>query len=240
MSKQEALWQRLLQVEKPWRVLKYERDEHRQQHFITIGPESQRSWFGLVSRPAEALDTINWRHRNFGDWEVHLKVQAPTDADLSQQPWQGGRNQPFTNALAQEVFAMLREELTLTRICKLTGIPIADLWRFQYALDNGEWSPARSAAGSATPRADSSGPSSPPDGDIPNLNHPVWADIAKGGLEIDTRVLSLKMLLARLRSQLQRTSDEEVMMLKLQELRRYFVNNRRLLVHELKQLRGYR
>jgi len=49
-------------------------------------------------------------------------------------------------------------------------------------------------------------------------------------------VLGLRLLLSRLRTQFEVIADDEVRLLKLQELHRYFVKNRRLLTHELAQL----
>ncbi len=234
MNDERNLWQRLLRIEAPWRVLDCDFDGDRQYCEVTVGLEESRAWFGLSRRPAGETEPVTWRHQNFGEWEVRVRVLVPPNADLSHQPWQGQRDQPFTHALSHEIFAMLREGLTLPGICKLTGVRIEDLWRFRHAMDQGKWSTTTCGdkAASQAPEATET--------DVPEITSAVWAGMARGSLDIDIRVLSLKMLLGRLRSQLERTSDEEVVMLKLQELRRYFVNNRHLLVHELNQIRGQR
>ena len=76
------------------------------------------------------------------------------------------------------------------------------------------------------------------DGDVPDVSDPVWMQLASGGIEPDIRVLSLKLLLTRIRSQMDIIHDDEVRMLKLRELHRYFVKNARMLGHELAQIRG--
>jgi len=56
-------------------------------------------------------------------------------------------------------------------------------------------------------------------------------------MKLDIRVLSLKLMLTRVRSQLEVISDDEVRLLKLRDLHRYFVKNERVLGHELAQLK---
>jgi hypothetical protein len=79
----------------------------------------------------------------------------------------------------------------------------------------------------------------PTSGDIPDVSDPVWLKLIEGQVDLDIRALSLKLLMTRLRSQLEVITDEEVRMLKLRELHRYFVKNARMLGHELSQLRTY-
>jgi hypothetical protein len=71
------------------------------------------------------------------------------------------------------------------------------------------------------------------------VSDPVWLKLIEGQVDLDIRALSLKLLMTRLRSQLEVITDEEVRMLKLRELHRYFVKNARMLGHELSQLRTY-
>ena len=72
---------------------------------------------------------------------------------------------------------------------------------------------------------------------VPDVTDPVWLRLLDGDLSLDIKVLSLKLMLTKLRSQLDLIHDEEVRLLKLKELHRYFVKNERVLTHELDQLR---
>ena len=72
---------------------------------------------------------------------------------------------------------------------------------------------------------------------MPDVTDPVWLRLLDGDLSLDIKVLSLKLMLTKLRSQLDLIHDEEVRLLKLKELHRYFVKNERVLNHELAQLR---
>lgn len=72
---------------------------------------------------------------------------------------------------------------------------------------------------------------------MPDVTDPVWLRLLDGDLSLDIKVLSLKLMLTKLRSQLDLIHDEEVRLLKLKELHRYFVKNERVLTHELDQLR---
>ena len=179
---------------------------------------------------------MSWRHANLGDWQVYVHVLAPANADLARQPWAGEAGLPFTRALNQRVFAFLREGCSLQSICTLLDLPIAELWRFRYAMDSGRWGLERNAAVHPPPVGRDVEASNDPD--IPDVADPVWAAVLEGGRQLDVRVLGLKLLLTRLRSQFELISDAEVRTLKRQELHRYFVKNKRLLAHERDQIRG--
>jgi len=235
MNDERSLWRKLLRIEEPWSVLESRIDSGRRRHDVWIGLEVPRGWFGLARKPLPTAAAVSWRHVRFGDWEVRVHVAAPNGVDLSCHPWAGEPDLPFTRALNEQVFALLREGCSLQSICTLLDLPIAELWRFRYAIDSGRWS------GAAGGRHDGevAAPAGPPEADsgIPDVRDPVWLALLDGSRQIDVRVLGLKLLLTRLRAQLEMISDNDVRMLKLHEFHRYFIKNRRLLAHELAQIR---
>lgn len=235
MNDGRALWSTLLRVEEPWSVLSFKVDPHSRRHDVSIGIEVARGWFGLSRKAPQPAPVVSWRHVNFGDWEVHVHVLAPEGTDLSRYPWAGDTELPFTRALNQQVLAMLREGCTLQSICTLLNVPLTELWKFRYAIDSGRWS---ASEGAAMPPAAPAASTAPPDGELPDAADPVWRALLDGSLQIDIRVLGLKLLLTRLRSQLELIADEDIRMLKLQEFQRYFAKNRHLLAHELAQIRA--
>jgi hypothetical protein len=74
---------------------------------------------------------------------------------------------------------------------------------------------------------------------VPEPDHPVWEKLLDGSTSIDIRVLGLRLLLAKMREQMQAITDREVRMLKSYELQRYFARNQRQLAYELAQLRPH-
>jgi hypothetical protein len=133
------------------------------------------------------------------------------------------------------VFALFGEGVSLQSVCTLLDLSLQDVWRYRYALDTGRTGsgesevPGRPAAPTADPVTASAL--------VPDVTDPVWLRLLDGDMSLDIKVLSLKLMLTRLRSQLDLIHDEEVRMLKLKELHRYFVKNERVLTHELDQLR---
>ncbi|HNB89487.1 MAG TPA: hypothetical protein PLP91_03795, partial [Plasticicumulans sp.] len=73
---------------------------------------------------------------------------------------------------------------------------------------------------------------------LPEADDPVWGRLAGGDISIDIGVLSLKLLLTRVRSQYEAMPDDESRRLKARELHRFFVKNLRMLGAELQQLRA--
>ncbi len=68
------------------------------------------------------------------------------------------------------------------------------------------------------------------------LTKEVGYALLDGSTNIDIRVLSLKLLLTKLREQMRVITDAEVRVLKAYELQRYFLRYEQMLGHELGQL----
>lgn len=239
MNDPQQVLRTLLNVEEPWKVTDTRLDTGRRRHDIWIALEVSRGWFGLGrARAAPSAPPVSWRHVNFGDWEVHVHVAAPGNADLSQQPWAGEEDLPFSRALTRQVFEHLREGCSLQSIGTLLRLPVAELWRFRYALDSGRWSAAGAPAAVEAGAGDGQGAEGHGDPDVPAPGDPVWVALLDGSLPLEVRALGLRLLLSRLRAQFAVIGDDEVRGLKLQECHRYFLRNKHQLAHELAQLKG--
>jgi hypothetical protein len=75
--------------------------------------------------------------------------------------------------------------------------------------------------------------------DLPDVSDPLWLALLQGERDLDVRTLSLKLLLTKLRAQARSTRDDEVMMLKLVELHRFFGRHQAVLRHEIGQLQRW-
>lgn len=76
--------------------------------------------------------------------------------------------------------------------------------------------------------------------ELPEPSDPLWMALLEGRCELNVRALGLRLLLAKLRSQIGSISDDDVRMLKLVELHRYFARHQAALGHEIAQLRDWR
>lgn len=243
MALDKVLLGHLLQLNEPWTVREFRFDPGARRIDAWIGLEVQRGWFGFGRRPQEpdARERV-WRHIDLAGWRCHLRVLAPANADLSALPWAGPDDLPFSQALSKQVFALFNEGVSLNGICAITGIPLQELWKFKFALDQGKAAiadPSKPASAQLAASADAAGASAASGDDVPDVADPVWLQLIEGQRDIDIRALSLKLLMTRLRSQMEVITDDEVRMLKLRELHRYFVKNARMLSHELAQLRTH-
>lgn len=75
--------------------------------------------------------------------------------------------------------------------------------------------------------------------ELPDVSDPLWLALLHGKRDLDVRTLSLKLLLTKLRTQARSIRDDEVMMLKLVELHRFFARHRAVLRHEIAQLQRW-
>jgi len=226
---------KLLQVEAPWTIKEVKVDAAGKRMEIAVGVEEPRSWFGPARKRGDSGHQHVWRHLNLGPYHCHVRVFLPAGARTVNQPWAGEANAAFSHALARTIVGWLGEGIDLKRVGTVLDIEFQELWKFKFALDTGhmvieEPQAAADAAGLAEATSEA----------VPDLTDPVWQELAEGRLNIDIRVLSLKLILTRVKSQLEMIQDREVKLLKLRELHRYFVRNERVLGHELAQLRRAR
>lgn len=244
ISIDKALLRQLLLIERPWEVREYRLDVRRRRCDVWVAQEPERGWFGRA-KAAPVGETMVWQHLAIGPVRFHLHVNLPLGHESKGVGWMGEPGMPFTRALAARVFALFGEGVSLQSVCTLLDLSLQDVWRYRYALDTGRAgggetdvpprpaepvvaAPAVAATVATVPAAA---------GVVPDVTDPVWLRLLDGDMSLDIKVLSLKLMLTKLRSQLDLIHDEEVRMLKLKELHRYFVKNERVLTHELDQLR---
>lgn len=216
-----------LDIKAPWQISHMATDTGGRRIDLWISLERGRSgWFfgHRNSAPDQALPA--WRHLNLGQFSCHIHANPRETGRFHELPWLGDEGQPFTRALAQQVGAYFKAGLSMQAICPLLDIPAADLWKFKHDLDHGRTGLSASAGPAA----------SEPGAGVPDAAHPIWAELLAGDIHLDIHVLSLKLLLTKLRDQVQRISDPEVRLMKAHELQRYFVRHAHLLGHELAQL----
>lgn len=239
ISIDKALLRQLLLIERPWEVRDYRLDVRKRRCDVWIGQEPERGWFGRP-KSAPAGELAVWQHLAIGPVRFHLHVILPLGFESKGIGWMGEPGMPFTRALAARVFALFGEGVPLQSVCTLLDLSLQDVWRYRYALDTGRAGGAepvaRPAEPAQAPAATRAGPA-PASTAVPDVTDPVWLRLLDGDLSLDIKVLSLKLMLTKLRSQLDLIHDEEVRLLKLKELHRYFVKNERVLTHELDQLR---
>lgn len=240
ISIDKALLRQLLLIERPWEVRDYRLDVRKRRCDVWIGLEPERGWFGRSKAPPPGEVAV-WQHLAIGPIRFHLHVTVPPGFESSKGiGWMGDAGMPFTRALAARVFALFGEGVQLQSVCSLLDLSLQDVWRYRYALDTGRAGGAEPVARAMEPAPASAAALAEPAADgtaVPDVTDPVWLRLLDGDLSLDIKVLSLKLMLTKLRSQLDLIHDEEVRLLKLKELHRYFVKNERVLTHELDQLR---
>lgn len=142
---------------------------------------------------------------------------------------------PFTHALSRQIAALLMHGVNLQAICSVLDISLTDLWKLKYNLDSGKTRLTGVAASAPAPEQSVRPVNASNDG-VPDTTDPIWERLLDGSINIDIRFLSLKLLLTKLREQMRVIEDNDVRMLKVYEIQRYFERNEPRLKHELLQL----
>jgi hypothetical protein len=123
MSDARQLWAQLLRLDEPWTVTRCETHRSLRRYDLWIGLEEARGWFSLGRRPPRPTESRSWRHMNFGDWQLHLHVTLPQGADLSRLGWAGEPDLPFTRALSQHIFGLLKAGCSFQAVGELLDVP---------------------------------------------------------------------------------------------------------------------
>jgi hypothetical protein len=244
----------------PWRATKHQFDGIAKtvQIWITRSPlpqvETKRNWFGMtsthvVTSVAATGPDQHWRHLNCMDYICQIHTLDELDPRHHDLPWLGKPGMPFTNRLSREVFTCLAEGMDINAVCSMLNVPFTDLWKFKYALDNGQVSfdytprartrqqvAANTAMASPTPVPETMA-APPGNSAVPDVTHPLWERLITGQLDIQIKTLSFQLILTKLRQQVSLQQSNEVRLMKLRELHRYVERNARSLDLELKQLR---
>lgn len=236
----------LLQIDQPWAVHDYTFDPRRRTLEVTIGRDAGRNWFSFGRAHDDEIEEYTWRHVNLAGWHTSVRLRLPIGSEMPAKPWCGDQHHPFTRGLATRVFVLFNEGLTLRSICSVLELPLDAVWKYRCALDSGRSGSAAEAAPSA-PINTKSAPAAAHHAlhedshrdSIPDPSEPVWLALIEGSIELDIRMLSLKLLLTKIRTQLEVIRDDEVRMMKLREVHRYFVKNERTLAYELDQIRKF-
>jgi hypothetical protein len=228
--KYEDLLQQALEIEAPWQIVRMHNDLGRCQLDVWVARERpRRSWlFGTRADWPDEPERV-WRHINVGQSRCLIHAPWSVEREGVAYPWSGIGDQPFTHALTRQIATHFAEGIRFQSICKILDIPLAELWKFKHNLDHGLIGLSGLASTGPNDTHDQSG--------VPGTAHPIWESLLDGSVDIDIRVLSLKLLLTKLRGQMQLISDPEVRQMKAHELQRYFVRYAPQLAHELAQIR---
>lgn len=227
--KSEDLLRSVHEVEAPWQIVKVRDDLGKRQVDVWIAQQTGRSgwFFGSKATVPQDREQV-WRHINLGGSRCLIHA-LPAVLPGGQAPlWCGDGDLPFTRAMSRQIASMLLEGVKFQSICSILDVTVADLWKFKHSLDSGK--AGLSSAPPPPPVA------AAPSTRVPEADDPVWEKLLDGSTNIDIRVLSLKLLLTKLREQMRVITDAEVRVLKAYELQRYFLRYEQMLGHELGQL----
>lgn len=220
----------MLDIKAPWRILQIRDDLRDGQLDVWVGTEQpKKSWIFGRTPPVEKTKDHVWRHANLGTKRCFVHASVPIDGGTDDLPCFGEFGLPFSRALGLQVATLFSHGMTLQQICAVLDLPLSDIWKFRHRLDSGQANlSARSPATEGQAQAQST---------LPEPEDPVWERLLEGALNLDIRILSLKLLMNKMREQMQAITDKEVRTLKSYELQRYFVRHEKQLGHELAQLR---
>ena len=228
--KPEDLLREALDIYAPWQIVRMRNDLGKGQIDIWVAQQAPKTgWFFNARANVEQGNEQIWRHINIGNARCIVHATPPSGTAGDNLQWFGEADQPFTHGLSRKIASMFMEGFSFPAVCSTLDISVSDLWKFKHRLDSGKsgLSGKTARAGSAPPQAESA---------IPEANDPVWEKLLDGTISIDIRILSLKLLLTKLREQFSVITDSEVRILKAHEMQRYFVRHEKLLGHELAQL----
>lgn len=219
----------LLEVNEPWDVSRVRVDTHsREVHaYLSTG----KTWFGryLPDQPRS-----RWRHTNIGVYKTYIHANLPEQGDgQAPQSFLGKSASDFTHGLARRVIQCLQDGLRYRQVCALLDIDIHLAWQIKHAIESGQL-----AAAGPDLRAglQLDNPAGQADSRIPPCDDGVWLRLLATDGPFEIRLLSLKLLLTRARQDFAKAHDADLRILRINELRRFFIKHEKHLQHEIAQL----
>lgn len=248
----------ILGLTDPWQVQAVEIDQpsNRLDIYIGFGGARKKGLFGGSEQavcPAcqTALpqtgdyEAISLRHLPLGGLRTYLHVPPAATAGSAQsdcicmQNWAaaGGK---FTEAMRDYVVVALQSAPNNQTAAKLAGISSSE------AREIGEITGITPMGRDQSTDSDTVASQSQAShdfelidsGNIPAPDHSGWQRIIKGDLPIQTDSVALRMLLQRIRSNVEKDPSDSTRHAGAQSLRQFFIKNQQLLKHEIELLSG--
>lgn len=254
----------ILELSDPWQVdsIKIDQPSRRLDIYIGFGV-SKKSRFGLAplndffrgtgqrtcphcSTPLPSTGvfaTVCLRHLPIAGLRTFLHVPSPGTVRSSQpncfcmRKWAASDTE-FTEAMRDYVLGVLRTVPSSNTAAQLTGISHRELQRICEASG---FTPAR--PGQATDSDTAAKTSAARTGlavrdlaTVPDENHPGWARLISGKLTIQADSIALRMLLQRMRADLEEKTDRDSQLAWIRMLRTFFIKSQQLLQREIEQL----
>ncbi|MDA7086841.1 hypothetical protein PH586_10650 [Pseudomonas sp. SA3-5] len=222
----------LLEVNEPWEVSRVRVDTHsREVHaYLSTG----KTWFGryLGEQPRS-----RWRHVNIGAYKTYIHASLPEQDEQAPQAFLGRSASDFTHGLARRVIQCLQDGLRYRQVCALLDIDIHLAWQIKHAIESGQLATADTDLRARLQLDDSAGQTG---SSIPASDDRIWLRLLAMDCPFEIRLLSLKLLLARARQDFARAHDPDMQILRINELRRFFIKHEKHLQHEIAQLNNDR
>lgn len=230
--KDSELCRWLLEITEPWDVSRVRVDGHSREVHIYLS--TGKGWFG---RPRIEEPRSRWRHTNIGAYKTFIHASLPEQGgEGALQPFLGKTDSDFTHGLARRVIQCLQKGMGFRQVCALMDIDIHLAWQIRNAIGSDKLT-AGDAELQARLRqddaAEASGNAMPA---IPASDDPAWQRLLATDCTYDIRMLSLKLLLARIRQDFAQTQDPNMRTLRINEVRRFFIKHEKHLQHEIAQM----
>lgn len=254
------LFKQLLGLQDPWQVEMVEVDtpSHRLDIYVGFTPAKKKGLFkgSEQARCPECqtdlprtgdYDAVTLRHLPIAGLRAYLHV-PPGDAVKCERescacrhPWANPGSR-FTQAMESYIIDALQSAQSNQAAAKMAGITSAEAREISEA--SGVAPTAAEPATTADASADLEGFDDYQaydlleSGDVPGVDNSGWQRLIKGEIPVQTDSVALRMLLQRVRGQVEKNPGEETRRAGAQMLRQFFIKNQQLLRHELDMIKG--
>jgi len=245
----------ILGLSDPWQVEAVEIDppSNRLDIYVGFGTGTRKGLFGSSQNLCPQCHTelprtgdyeaVTLRHLPLAGLRTYLHV-PPSGAVKSDQAdcicmhdWAASSTR-FTEPMQEQIVLALQNAVTNQAAAKLAGVSSAEVREISEAT--GIVPPGREAD-SETPRAAAEPVEAheyqlEDTGKVPGTSHSGWQRLIKGGLPIQTDSVALRMLLQRIRGNVEKDPSQQTRLAGAQALRQFFLKNQQLLSREIEML----
>ena len=249
------LCKQLLGLTGPWQVEAVEVDQpsNRLDIYIGFGTAGKKGVFssGGQNRCPEChtelprtgeFEAITLRHLPVAGLRTYLHVPPNGAVECDQidcicmRDWMASTTK-FTQAMEDHIIQALQHASTNQMAGKLAGVSSSEAREISEAtgvVPSGQATTAEPAAAAET--SDSNEFAIEETGNVPGASHNGWQRLINGELSLQTDSVALRMLLQRIRSNLEKNPSQQTRLAGAQSLRQFFLKNQQLLHREIEML----
>lgn len=187
-----------------------------------------------------SMKNLTWYHLKVGGYITEITASIPIYAVRCNtkecgliEPWFSPPKSKLSYALTNEIIKLISQQINYSYICDYFKLPLNEIWAIKHQFDSGSLKiDPRGSLKRIPDRNKNAGIKTI----LPPSSQMVWKNILSKSSSFKTSSLSLKLMLTKIKTQVENMDDENSKDMKINELRYFFLKHKKVLRNEISQI----